>query len=284
MTRIALVADSGCDLPPEIIDRYHIHIVPLVILFEEDQQLDSYENRERFWQRVAAGEIPRSASPGPGAFEAAFRQALQEADEVIAMILTSKHSGTFNSARLAAQAFPGQVHVFDSWAISLGSGLLALHAAQLIEQGADAATILSSLTDARQRLRIYLYLHTLEAVQRGGRVALAMTVIKRMSAMLSVKVILTMQQGELKVAGVVRSPSKGMDFIVQQLQGKQAQSVAIAHTRWPQKAAQLAERVAAALSWPQDAILYNEAGPALGVHGGAGAFGVAFIEKQSNLI
>ncbi len=279
MTRIALVTDSSNDLSPDLLKRYHIRVVPLLIHFGKDEQPDTDENCERFWQRFADGEIPRSAAPSPAAFSDAFSQALEQADEVIAITITSKHSSTYNSALLAASEFHGRVHVFDSWAISLGVGLLVLRAAERIEQGAGVAAILADLKDARSRLRLLLYLDSLEAIQRGGRIALAMSAIKRMSSMLSIKITLSMNEGELTFAGAVRSPKNGMRHLIEIISGKRAESVAVAHTRAPQFAEQLADMVAPALDFPREAILVDEAGPILGVHGGARAFGVTFFEK-----
>jgi DegV family protein with EDD domain len=255
-------------------------VVPLLIHFGDEEQPDTWENRELFWQRVANGEIPRSAAPSAGAFYDAFKDALETADEAIVITITSKHSSTYNSAVLAANEFEGRVHVFDSYAISLGVGLQVLRAARLIEQGASTSEILADLEDARSRLRLILYLDSLEAIQRGGRIALAMDAIKRMSSMMSVKVILNMTEGELGFAGAVRSPKKGMRHIVEAISDSRAEVVAVAHTRAPDKAEQLADMVAPVLSFPRDEILVDEAGPILGVHGGAGAFGVTFFELK----
>ncbi len=280
MTAIALITDSSNDLRPEVLARYNISVVPLLIHFGEEEQPDTWENREMFWQRVSNGEIPRSAAPSAGAFYDAFKAALERADEAIVITITSKHSSTYNSAVLAANEFEGRVHVFDSLAISLGVGLQVLRAARLIEQGASAPDILADLEDARSRLRLMLYLDSLEAIQRGGRIALAMGAIKRMSSMLSVKVILNMTEGELGFAGAVRSRKKGMRHIVEAISGSRAEAVAVAHTRAPEQARQLADMVAPALDFPREDILMEEAGPILGVHGGQGAFGVTFFELK----
>jgi len=279
MPRIALITDSGNDLPPAIIARDNIHVVPLLIHFGEDEHLDLYSRCEAFWQLFNAGEIPRSAAPAPAVFSAAYSQALETAAEAIAIIITGKHSSAYSNAMIAASEFGNKVHVFDSWAISVGVGLLVRRAAELIQQDADVPTILANLEDARSRLRILLYLDSLDAVQRGGRIARAMGAIKRMSAMLSIKIILTMQEGQLAFAGAVRSPQKGMRYITQAIADSRAESVATAHTRAPQFAERLADEVAPILDFPREDILVTEAGPALAVHGGFRAFGVVFIAK-----
>ncbi len=280
MARIALVTDSGNDLPPRLIQRHRIRVVPLLIRFGEDEHLDTYERRQVFWQRFASGEIPRTAAPSPETFARAYREALQEASQVIALTITGKHSSTYNSALLAAREFGGRVHVFDSWAISLAEGLLVLRAAEGIARGMNVPDILSDLEDARRRQHLILYLDSLDAIQRGGRLAPAMSAIKRMSSMLSIKIILTTKEGEFAYAGAVRSPRKGMAHIVQAIAGKRAERVAVAHTRAPELADKLAEEVALALDFPRRDILTAEAGPVLGVHGGFRAFGVTFIAQK----
>ena len=279
MPKIALVTDNSNDLPPELLARHHIRVVPLLIHFGDEEHRDEYEQREVFWQRLAEGQVPRSAAPSPEAFAAVFRQALQEAEQVIAITITGKHSSTYNSAMLAASEFDNQVFVFDSWTISLGVGLQVLRAAEDIERGLSAPDILDDLSDVRSRLRIMFYLDSLDAVQRGGRIALAMSAIKRMSSMLSIKIILNMHEGELAYAGAVRSPRKAMAHMLQAISGKRAERVAVVHTRSPKLIEQFADQVAATLDFPREDILLVEAGPLLGVQGGAGAFGVIFFEK-----
>lgn len=281
MTKIALITDSSNDLPPEILARYNIGVVPLIIHLGSEELPGTGENREIFWERVAQGATPRTAAPSIGAFQEAFATALTRADEVIAVTLTGKHSSTYHIAQLAAAEFDGRVHVFDSWAISLGVGLQVLRAAQLAEQGASVSAILADLEERRNRFRISLYLDTLDAIQRGGRIALAMNAIKGMSSILSVKVILHMVQGELKFAGVVRSAKKGMRHIVNSFSGSEIEELGVAHTRVPARAQQLADMASETLDFPREDILVAEAGPILGVHGGSGAFGVIAFTRKS---
>lgn len=280
MSRIALLTDSGADIPSHLLNRYHITLLPLLVHFGDEEAPDNFADRDVFWQRVAAGDIPRTAAPAPAVFARAFDQALVDADEALIVTLTSRHSSTWQNAVLAAEDFGGRVHVFDSWALSVGQSLMVLQAADLIAHGLDAPTILARLQDVRSRLRFYIYLNSLDAIQRGGRIALAMNAVKRMSSMLSIRIILGMEEGELKLTGAVRSPKKGIQFIVRAIEGKQAEAVAIAHTRAPDLADRLAALAAPALHFPQNDILLTEAGVVLGTHGGQRAFGIALIERM----
>lgn len=277
MPQIAIVADSGCDLPPELSAKYQIQQAPLVARFGEYELRDLPATRAEFWQRYDVSQPPQSSGPSVGEWAEVFTRALQTASEVIAITITSKHSGTYNAAVVAAQTFGDRVHVFDSWSLSLGEGLLTLKAAEMAMQGAAAQAILSALHDWRQRLRIIIYLDTVEAVQRGGRLAPLMALIKRMSAVLSIKPLLNMEEGVLGLAGTVRTLKKGIARAVAQIQEADVWAVAVAHTRAPAAANTLVVKVSAAIHCDPADILLAEAGPALAVHAGPGAFGLAYI-------
>ncbi len=281
MSTLALITDSASDLPPALLKRYGIAVVPLHIHFGEEAFPDAYERREAFWARFAAGETPRTAAPSPAVFAEAYQQALAQARQALMITVTGKHSSVYEHARLAVQDFGGRVQVFDSWGISLAQGLLVLRAAQLIAQGEPMDAILAHLTDARSRLRLMLYLDSLDAIQRSGRIALAMNVAKRMSSMLSIRILLEMKEGALTFAGAVRSPKKGVRHMAQHFQGRRAESLAVAHTRAPELAQALADAIAPVMDFPSEEILIAEAGPVLGAHGGFRAFGVTFIERET---
>ena len=279
MTAIALLTDSSNDLPPDLLERHGVTVVPLHIHFGEETFLDAYDRREAFWARFLAGETPRTAAPAPAIFAEAYERALARADEALMITVTGKHSSVYQNALLAAAGFGDRVRVFDSWGISLAQGVLVLRAAQLIARSAPMDAVLSHLEEARARTRLMLYLDSLDAIQRSGRIAPVIHAAKRMSSLLSVRILLTMKEGTLTFAGAVRSPKKGVRHIARHFQGRRAESLAVAHTRAPELARALADAVAPVLDFPRDEILVAEAGPVLGAHGGFRAFGVTFIER-----
>jgi DegV family protein with EDD domain len=278
---IAIVADTGCDLPPAVLTRYRIGQVSLTARFGEYELLDTSETRSEFWDLYDISQPPQSAAPAPAAWTDAYETALQRADDVIAITITGKHSSTFNSAVVAASQFDGRVHVFDSWSLSLGEGLLTLHAAQWAEAGHGVANILAALTSWRERMRVFILLDTVEAIQRGGRVAPIMSAIKRVSTMFSIKPILTIREGTLSLDSIVRSRKKGFNRLVSSLDGHQVEALAVAHTRNPEQAQRLADVIARDADYPRADLMVVEAGPALAVHAGPGVLGMGFVEKPS---
>ena len=276
---IAIIADTGCDLPPAVLARYQIDQVSLIARFGEYELIDTPETRSEFWDLYDISQPPQSSGPSIGAWTDAYEAALQRADEVIVVTVTGKHSSTFSGASLAAAPFAGRVHVFDSWSLSLGEGILALHAAQLAEAGHGVEDILAALTSWRERLRVFILLDTIEAIQRGGRAAPIMSAVKRVSSVFSIKALLTIKEGSLSLDSIVRSRKKGLKRMVSSLDGRQIEVLAAAHTRNPEQAQQLADVIASVADYPRADLMMVEAGPALAVHAGPGMLGMGFVES-----
>lgn len=277
MTTLAIVADSGCDLPAALLERHRIGQVPLIARFGPDELLDTPATRAEFWDRYDINQPPQTSGPPVGAWAEAFEQALAGAGQVIAITVTSKHSGAHNSAVIAAADFGGRVHVFDSWSVSLGEGLLTLHACELADAGQPLATILVSLASMRERMRVYFALDTIEAVQRGGRLAPIIAALKRMSSLIAIKPILHVEQGVIGFDGAARSMHKAAGSLLERAQGQPIVVAAVGHTRQHDLAAQTAESLATLTGLPRASILVAEVGPALGAHAGPGALGLGFV-------
>lgn len=277
MTTVAIVADSGCDLPAALVERRRITLAPLITRFGPDELPDTPATRAEFWDRYDISQPPQTSGPPVGVWAELFEQALVGAGQVIAITVTGKHSGAHNSAAVAAADFGGRVHVFDSWSVSLGEGLLTLHACDLADAGQPAETILGSLASMRQRMRVYFALDTIEAVQRGGRLAPIIVALKRMSSVIAIKPILHIQEGVIGFDGAARSMHKAAQSLLERAQGQQIVVAAVGHTRQAELAAQTADDLAAITGLPRAAIMVAEAGPALGAHAGPGALGLGFI-------
>lgn len=277
MTTVAIVADSGCDLPAALVERRRITLAPLIARFGPDELPDTPATRAEFWDRYDISQPPQTSGPPVGVWAELFEQALAGAEQVIAITVTGKHSGAHNSAAVAAADFGGRVHVFDSWSVSLGEGLLTLHACDLAEAGQPVETILGSLASMRERMRVYFALDTIEAVQRGGRLAPIIAALKRMSSVIAIKPILHIQEGVIGFDGAARSMHKAAQSLVERAQGQQIIVAAVGHTRQAELAAQTADALAAITGLPRAEIMVAEAGPALGAHAGPGALGLGFI-------
>ena len=147
---IRIIVDSTADLTPQV--RQRVAVVPLTIHFGEEEYVDGVNiTGPEFYEKLVTSKVlPSTSQATPFAFSAAFGQAVADGDEVVAIIASSKLSGTYQSAVIAAQDYPGKVHVVDSLNIALGSAVLTEYALRLVDEGRSAQEIAFLLEAARE--------------------------------------------------------------------------------------------------------------------------------------
>ena len=215
--KIALLTDSCADLTPRLIEEYHIHVVPLRILCVDGEYLDGVNIRGAdIYQRLQAGELPQTSLPAAEDVGKALRQIVEEGyDGVIAIMLSSGLSGTYNLARLIAEECSDllPVKVFDSLSGSLGQGLTVLQVAEDIRSGMDW----EELTERRIPHLIantfpFFSVDTLEYLQKGGRIG---KVTATAGTLLQIKPIITFaEDGQLQSVAKVRGRNQVIDRLV----------------------------------------------------------------------
>jgi len=172
--RIALVTDSTCDIPVEWIGQYEISVVPLSIIFGDQQYLDGVElSAQEFYNRLSKDPThPTTSQPTPGSFLNAFRRAAENgAEEIVVITISSAMSGTIESARRAAAEFDLPVHIHDGKNNSMGIGWQVIAAARVREGGGGVAEMIAAAAQVRDRISYYISLDTIEYLSRGGRIA-----------------------------------------------------------------------------------------------------------------
>ena len=183
--RIAIVTDSTCDIPAHWLKQYQITVVPMTLIFGDEQYLDGVEiTSEEFYARLANSPIhPTTSQPAPEVFLDVFKKAAAEgAEEIVTMIISSAMSGTYASALQASQQMTIPVHVHDSLNNSMGLGWQVIAAARARESGGDANAMLAAAQKVRKSMVYYITLDTIEYLAKGGRiggaVSLANSVLK----------------------------------------------------------------------------------------------------------
>jgi DegV family protein with EDD domain len=280
---IRIVTDSGCDLPPHLLERFGIAVVPLNVHFGTECYSDGDLPPEAFWEKAAqVGAAPKTSQPSPGVFESVFEPLVAGGARVLCLTLTSVHSGTFNTARLAAQRFREAVSVFDSQSVSLGLGLQVLEAARAALAGRSMDEILMLLEDLRSRLHLLVVLDTLENLRRGGRADGFIAVAERMTRMLNLKAIINFVAGQVQLMTVARSFQGGLrrvlDFVDEL---GPLEQLAVVHVRGRDRAEQMVDWLAERTGFTRERIWLRETGAALSSHAGAGAVGVLAIPERS---
>ncbi len=277
---LRIVTDSSCDLPREILNRFKIAVVPLVVSFGTESYFDLELSPEAFWKKAAELTAPQTSQPSPGVFDEVFEGLVGRGKQVICVTLTGKHSGTADTARLAGRRFGEAVRIFDSHSLSLGVGFQVLGAAQAAAAGCSVDEVVSLLENLRSRVREMVVLDTLESVRRGGRADGFIRVVDRMTRMLRIKPIVGFQDGRLQLLGIARSFRSALDRVLDMVEEVGAlEHLGVVHARNREKALELADRLAERTGFPRGEILVREAGAVVSSHAGSGAVGVFVMAR-----
>jgi fatty acid kinase/fatty acid kinase fatty acid binding subunit len=277
---VAIVTDSSADLPDPVLDQHHIALVPLQVVFGDSTFRDRVELKpEEFYRRLrTSAELPTTSQPAPADFLQVFRDAAQEAEEVVAVLLGSNLSGTFNAAQTAIRTGGLQgVHLVDSRSASLGVGLLALRGAELAQSGWPAARIAAELRRVRDRSGMFLTVDKYDNLLRSGRISRAKAWL---AGMLDVKPILSLDhEGNVvpveRVRGRENLESRVLALLDQRLTPRpRVLRLGIAHADAPEAAQRIRSALLERYS-PRDCFVTLATG-VLGTHVGPGAWGIFY--------
>jgi DegV family protein with EDD domain len=270
-----IITDSTCDLPRELIDQYGIIVVPLYVLWGEDQLLDGKEiSNQDFYARLARDAVhPKTSQPTPADFAQAIEQA--GAQEVLVITISEALSGTWDSAHQAAAMVDVPVHVVNSFSLSMGLGWQVLAAARVREKGGDIEAMSAEAERVREHTSLLLTVDTLEFLHRGGRIGGA---AKLLGSVIQLKPLLGINHttGTLEAVARTRTRKKALDQLVaetlRRFEPLGPERVAVIHAAAEEDARAL-QRAIERECEPVEMIL-SEITPVLGVHGGPGLVGI----------
>jgi hypothetical protein len=280
--RIAIVTDSTCDLPQEILDRYHIHVVPMVLIFGEAEYLDRVTlTTDRFFELAEDSKVfPSTSQPSAAAFQRTYSFLSGWHDSIIAIHLSSRLSGTFESSRREAARFEGKkITVIDSRNLSGSLGLVVLHAAQAVARGLTHAEVVAEVEASLSKAKIFVSVRTLKYMVRGGRVS----PLKGFAAkILNLKPIVSLDKnGDSKLIGKafsVRANEKKIIRMVEDLnkEGK-LKSFAVVHGSAPEEGKNFAAKLEGALGMRPEYIM--PISPVIGLNAGKGSVAVVVMQE-----
>ncbi len=282
---VAVLCDSSADLADAVLDRHHIALVPLQVIFGDQVLRDRLELRpEEFYRRLRnSKELPTTSQPAPADFARAFRNARDEADEAVVVLVSSGLSGTFKSAMasLKVSGLSG-VYLVDSRSASLGLGLLGLRAAELAESGWRAADIAAELERLRGQSGMFLAVDTYDNLIRSGRVSRGKAWL---GGLLDVKPILSLNaEGRVVPVDRVRGRDQVVPRMLQLLDRElsprpKTVRFGIVHADAPEAAERLRTAIVAAYQ-PRDVFVSLATG-VLGTHVGIGATAVFYLVEDA---
>lgn len=280
---VKIVTDSTSDLSPRLAQELGITVVPVYVRFGEKVYRDGVDigHDELYQKLVESPTHPATSQPSPADFADVYKKLSREADEIVSIQVTSKLSGTYNSALQGRELVKTgcRIEVVDSLSVSMGLGLITIAAARSAKAGGSLPAVVEEIRQSIPRIHLLGVFDTLKYLLRSGRLGKAKALL---GSVLSVKPLLTMRDGELFPAGLARTRSKGIDRLFDLVKNAlNIQELAIVHSTTPDEAGSLRERIASIFD--PGRIHIARLGPALGVYGGPGALILALREKVSGI-
>lgn len=281
---VKIVTDSTADLSPELIQRFNITVVPLVVVFGSQVFEDSPDFRgAKFHDKVKELKVhPKSTQATPADFVKVFKPILDAGDEVIYIALSSGLSGTINSAGNAALELGAadRVHIVDSLNLSMGIGLLACRAAEMAAEGLPADEIVKELERLVPRVRVAFVVHNLDYLYKGGRLNVAQAV---MGNLLNIHPMIGVADGKMSIIAKVRGKWEKalLELIAVQLAKPEKidpHMISITHSAGIPESKFLRDRVTKII--PEANIVTTEAGAVISCHCGPSTIGILYIEKE----
>ncbi len=212
---IRLIVDSTADMTPEVAAR--VSIVPLTIRFGDREYTPGVDmDTRRFYELLEKSpDLPTTSQASPFAFQKAFQQATEGGDQAVCLTCSGKLSGTYQSACIAAEDFPGRVWVVDSQTIALGLGILAEYALKTLDSVRDPGELARLLERKRRDIRLLARLDTLEYLKRGGRISASTAAV---GSLLNIKPVVTIEGGQIRMLGKARGSRQANNLLVQQIE------------------------------------------------------------------
>ena len=274
---VKIVTDSTSDLPKELAQELGITVVPLNVHFGLDTFRDGVDMQsDQFYHRLTTGPVlPKTSAPSPGLFKECYDRLARDSQEIISIHISSKLSATYEAALAAKQGMADcRVEVVDSKLVSMGLGVLAITAAKAARTGAKIDEVMKLIQDSIKEIDIVVALDTLEFLQKGGRVGRAQAWL---GSMLSIKPLLSLEEGEVTPLERVRTHAKSVDRMYQLLEERlPARELAIIYSTDPDEANKMVAHLREL--FPQQQVYVARFGPALGTHTGPGSLGIVSLK------
>jgi DegV family protein with EDD domain len=279
--KIGIVTDSTADMPPELINRYQIAVIPLTVSLHGQEYRDGVDlSATQFYREVKkGGTLPYTSQPAPGVFMDCYRTLLKKFDAIISIHLTEVLSGTVRTARMVREMMPeANIAVVDSGSTTVGLGGLVMETARAVQRGVQFDEVVALVKRLRDKMHFVVALDTLDSICRSGRVSKLQAFL---GSLLRIKPILKLTRTEVDLIDKVRSRrdsiAKLLEEFKQQVTLETESIIGIAHTAAEEEAQKLKEIIAETFHHAE--IIFAQAGPVLGTHVGAGALALVNIPK-----
>lgn len=279
MSKVAVVTDSSPYIPKEIIQENNIHVVPLTVIWGEENYYDGVDiTPMEFYKRLETAKVmPSTSQPSVADFEVLFRKLHQQGYDILAVLISEDLSGTVSSATQAKNMLPeATIEIINSRTLAMALGFQVLAAARAANQGASLEDCKRLVLEARDKAGVIFVLDTLEFLHRGGRIGGAKRFV---GTLLNVKPVLAIEEGLVVPLDSVRTEKKAMERIVDLIEertaGRQNIRLATLHANNPDKAHFILDQALKRIPAVEE--VFSEVSPVIGTHAGPGAVGLAYL-------
>lgn len=275
--KIAILVDSGSDVPRELVEKYNMYVAPLSIIYEDQTYVDGVDiTTEEVLERLEE-EIPSTSLPTGEKIQELFDQIKEDGyEKVLAVTLSSGLSGTHNIIELIAGQQEGlEIFVLDTKNISIASGFNAIQAAEYIKDGIDWETLIQRVSENIVNAKVFFTVSTLEYLRAGGRIGLVASLL---GSRLKIRPIISCNEEGIyysvaKVRGQSRSIDKALELAVEHIGDAENYNIGVVHAGVEEEARKIKDRLLSKLPNPA-MIVEGQISPVLSVHTGPGSIGI----------
>jgi DegV family protein with EDD domain len=277
---VKIVTDTLSDITGDLAAKLDLTVIPLYVRFGEEIYRDRVDiTSEDFYRRlVNEPKLPSTTQPTPNDFADVYRKLAEETDEILVVVVSSKLSGTYQSATQAKDYVKGKcrIEVVDSGQVAMAEGLIVIAAAEAVKAGASLTKVAEMARKAVSRSHLVAYFDTLKYLAKGGRIGKAQGLL---GSMLSVKPILTIRDGEMAPLTRVRSLTAGLDYLYNVVAcASKIEGIAVEHATTRVDADKLVERIGKI--YPKEKIYRSVISPVIGTYSGPVALALTVLEAE----
>ena len=212
--KVNIIVDSTADITEDVKER--LTVVPLTLRFGDEEYIEGVTiQKKEFYQKLIESDVlPKTSQAAPADFEDVFEKIVAAGESAVVITLSSKLSGTWQSAMIAAREYEDSVYVVDSRNVAIGAAILAKLALRLVDEGMGAGEIAERLEKEREKICLIAMLDTLEYLKKGGRISAAAAFA---GGVLSIKPVVCIRDGEIVILGKARGSKQGNNLLVSEI-------------------------------------------------------------------
>ncbi|MFN3741393.1 MAG: DegV family protein [Anaerolineales bacterium] len=281
MGKVAIVTDSTAYLPPDLIQKYGIAVTPQILIWGDETFRDGVDIQpQEFYKRLKTAKVmPTTSQVSVVTMQDTFQHLIESGHEVLGIFISSKLSGTIQSALQAKESMGAageKVVIVDSLTTAMAMGFIALSAARAAQDGASLRECQQIAEKAREHVGVYFVVETLEFLHRGGRIGGAQ---RFLGTALNMKPVLSLRDGRVEAVERIRTKGKAiervLELVAEDIKGRSPVRLATLHANAAEEAKQLLERASAMFQATES--IFSEVSPVIGSHAGPGTVGLAYM-------